>query len=112
MILKIHSILRKGFIFLLIQMLVSCSHHELMNHTSFQMISTGSNIQQVFEEFGPPYDVVRLKDGNHQYRYIQRIPIAKDRTEQVHYIITVSEDGLIIHKYSKAISSHAEFSYE
>jgi|GEM_PF-1377368 len=97
---------------LLLCCLTACCKHKLMNQDYFAMISTGSPFELVTKECGEPYDLVLLKNGITEYRYIQRNQIAPGAMEHIHFIITVSSDGRIINKKSNIVTSSAELNIQ
>lgn len=89
----------------------SCCQHKLMNPSSFQTISYGTDINLITEEYGPPYDAKELENGMKQYRYIQRNQVAKGVIEYTYFIIIVSESGQIIQTKTEAVSAGSGLNY-
>lgn len=98
------------YLFILCFIVTSCNCHrkKTMNHMEFAKIPNGYKFSQITEKFGPPYDVMLLKSGIKEYRYIQINAVAPGVREQVHFIITVSFDGLIINTKVETIMATAE----
>ena len=84
--------------------LSACSMPRIMTQERFDSVQIGASIAQVEELYGSPYDVEMLGNGRKEYRYIERIDVAPGVTEQVHYILQVT-DGRVINKHVRHIGS-------
>lgn len=88
--------------------LCACSTAFLMTPENFNAISTGAEIGKIEEIYGAPFDVKSLSNGIKEYRYIQRIDINADVSEQVEYVFTV-RNGRIIDKQCRQQRSSFNF---
>jgi hypothetical protein len=78
----------RSLIIALIGLLFSCNT-PIMTPSAYEGIRAGTDITQVKDLYGPPYDVKELGNGQQQYRYIHRVTIAPDVTEQTTYLLYV-----------------------
>ena len=78
-----------------------------MTPTAFENIQVGTDIARVEAEYGSPYDVKALGCGVQEYRYIQRLRIAPEVTEQTNFLFRVS-NGKVISKQCQQIQNSVD----
>lgn len=80
-----------------ILILTACAPARMISPLDFQAIPLGAEMIKIEEQFGPPFDTCPITDDFQEYRYIQRIDVGSDVTEQIEYVFIV-RNGRIIDK--------------
>lgn len=80
-----------------------------MTKNSFEVITVGTPIQLVQEQYGSPYDIEECQQGIKKYRYIERIATSPTSTDYCYYVFLVGPDGRIIQKRSESIGGCIDF---
>lgn len=87
-------------LFFLSLSLFSCQSGAILTSHSFDAIVVGSDISQIQSHYGTPYQITTNTQGFQEYLYIERIDIAHNVSDQIHYVLIVL-DGKIIDKRTK-----------
>lgn len=96
----------RRFIALLV-LFSSCTRY--MTKDVFELVTVGSNIHLVEDQYGEAYDIQECQQGIKQYRYIERIATSPTTTDYCYYIFLVGPDGRIIQKRTESVGSVVDF---
>jgi hypothetical protein len=99
------------FIAMAVVLLCSCSVAPLLTSENFNAIATGADIAQIEEMYGAPFDVTRLPNGLEEHRYIQRIYVNENATDQIEHVFIV-KDGRVIGKQLRQTGGVASFQFQ
>jgi hypothetical protein len=102
---------------LLALLLVGCCARDLcggklITECDFHCIGTGAPVTELVECLGTPYAVCDgCCEGQKEYLYIQRVHIARDVTEHIHYKFYVVE-GVVVDKCMEHHGAPVDFTFE
>lgn len=86
--------------------LCSCSAGPILTSDNFDRVAIGASMAQIKDMYGTPFDVKSLPNGSEEYRYIQRIYVHQNVTDQIEYVFIV-RNGRVIDKRCREVGSMA-----
>lgn len=80
-----------------------CGGSAVMTRPGFDQIEVGTPVETVVKEHGEPYSIKNTRDGNQEYRYIERVPVGDVTAEQNTYILVIKNGQVVSKRYNQEL---------